>query len=506
LFDRWFRYCSDQSSDQHLPNKPRLCDIFGKVMFRAIFRPLKETLSKNKDLYAGSEGPVLMFIRDLERELIQERSPIFNTDHLGKMHVTSANSHHHLNPSMPIHYPAHINGNQLFSSNNGSEDKTMLVHVSSGGKTVPGEAMHPMATPAVDAHVMLGPETGMDASARDAKAKQEERKGVLRFDLVTNDSKREHLLMLVTLRNIFSKQLPKMPKQYITRLIFDRCHRSLCIIKHGIIVGGICFRPFKQQGFSEIAFCAITSSEQVKGYGTHLMNHLKEANRLDGIYHFLTYADNFAIGYFKKQGFTKEITQPQEKWKGYIKDYEGGTLMECVIHPNLEYLSIPKMIKRQRDVVYEKIKEISNSHIVHQGLDFQNKKNIPIDQIEGIRESGWVSTISETEKVALYKWLEQALADIMNHPSAWPFLKPVDPNEVKDYYEVIKNPMDLQTITERLQTKQYYITKDIFFADLVRMCENCRTYNSEGTQYYEAACEIEKVIKKWQTQHHKLMS
>ena len=30
------------------------------------------------------------------------------------------------------------------------------------------------------------------------------------------------------------------------------------------------------QGFSEIVFCAVTSKEQVKGYGTLLMNHLKD--------------------------------------------------------------------------------------------------------------------------------------------------------------------------------------------------------------------------------------
>ena len=26
------------------------------------------------------------------------------------------------------------------------------------------------------------------------------------------------------------------------------------------------------------------------------------------ITHFLTYADNYAVGYFRKQGFTKEVT------------------------------------------------------------------------------------------------------------------------------------------------------------------------------------------------------
>jgi histone acetyltransferase len=42
--------------------------------------------------------------------------------------------------------------------------------------------------------------------------------------------------------------------------------------------------------------------EQVKGYGTRLMNHLKQYSRdVDGLTHFLTYADNNAVGYFTKQ-------------------------------------------------------------------------------------------------------------------------------------------------------------------------------------------------------------
>lgn len=62
--------------------------------------------------------------------------------------------------------------------------------------------------------------------------------------------------------------------------------------------------PFESysQKFGEIAFCAITADEQVKGYGTRLMNHLKQhARDVDGLTHFLTYADNNAVGYFNKQ-------------------------------------------------------------------------------------------------------------------------------------------------------------------------------------------------------------
>lgn len=52
------------------------------------------------------------------------------------------------------------------------------------------------------------------------------------------------------------------------------------------------------QGFSEVVFCAVTSNEQVKGYGTHLMNHLKDYHIRNNILHFLSFADEFAIGQY----------------------------------------------------------------------------------------------------------------------------------------------------------------------------------------------------------------
>ena len=138
------------------------------------------------------------------------------------------------------------------------------------------------------------------------------------------------MILLTGLKNIFMKQLPKMPKEYITRLVYDPKHRGLAIVKKDLrVVGGITYRPFEDRGFAEIVFCAITSNEQVKGYGSLLMSHLKDQVLSTGkMTHFLTYADNYAIGYFKKQGFTKEIYLDRNRWVGYIKDYDGGTLME----------------------------------------------------------------------------------------------------------------------------------------------------------------------------------
>jgi histone acetyltransferase len=82
--------------------------------------------------------------------------------------------------------------------------------------------------------------------------------------------------MLTDLKNIFARQLPKMPKDYIVKLIFDRNHESMVIMREGEkVIGGICFRVFEAEKFAEVAFLAITANEQVRGYGTRLMNKLK---------------------------------------------------------------------------------------------------------------------------------------------------------------------------------------------------------------------------------------
>ncbi len=55
-----------------------------------------------------------------------------------------------------------------------------------------------------------------------------------------------------------------MPKEYVSRLVFDPKHKNLVLLKNGKeAIGGICFRMFPQQGFSEIVFCAVTANEQV---------------------------------------------------------------------------------------------------------------------------------------------------------------------------------------------------------------------------------------------------
>eukprot|EP00736_Rhodelphis_marinus_P009427 Rmarinus@m.22081 len=340
--------------------------------------------------------------------------------------------------------------------------------------------------------------------------RQEELDSAVKFYHVTNDSHDDNLIYLVGLKNLFSKQLPKMPREYISRLVFDRRHHSVALIKSGRVAGGICFRPFQKQDFGEIAFCAIHNNEQVKGYGTRLMNYVKEFVKSEfKIHHFLTYADNFAVGYFRKQGFTKQITLPRDQWVGYIKDYDGGTLMECVLDDNMDYLMFPVSVHIQRKCLSQKLQQISNSHVVYPGLECFREGGSgecpDVLKIPGLSETGYKgpedgggSRGSQSqeldEQLKLRAECKSLVKLLKRHSSAWPFLEPVKADEVPDYFDVIKDPIDLKTLEERLDKGPpfFYKSKEIFVADIRRMVNNCRLYNSSDTVYYQCAGELEK--------------
>ncbi len=289
----------------------------------------------------------------------------------------------------------------------------------------------------------------------------EEEQGAIQFCVVNNDNAPMSMIILTGLKNIFQKQLPKMPREYIARLIYDRNHLSMAIVR-GVdtgkieVIGGITYRPFNHRKFAEIVFCAIASNEQVKGYGAHLMNHLKDYVKASSpIVHFLTYADNYAIGYFKKQGFTKDINLERYIWVGYIKDYEGGTIMQCTVLPRIRYLNSAEIMARQKAAILWKINQTSIDNVVYRGIEaFKEGREISLDDIPGLKETGWTKEMDELarrpKRPAHYPVLQNLLTEILNHPSAWPFIQPVNRDEVPDYYEVIKEPMGLMPATALL--------------------------------------------------------
>uniref|UniRef100_A0A8C7PF01 Histone acetyltransferase n=1 Tax=Oncorhynchus mykiss TaxID=8022 RepID=A0A8C7PF01_ONCMY len=544
-YTRWLCYCHVPQSNDSLP-RYETTQVFGRSLLKSIFtvtrRQLLEKFRVEKDKLLPEKRTLILthfpkFLSMLEEEIYGENSPIWEADFTMPASEGGQLGHH----------PAAVSGSPSFSKgmNSGSSLGSLgldagvprqanvcfvlgvshvLYCLPSGEKRklpevltledakrirvmgdIPMELVNEVMMTITDPAAMLGPETSLLSAnaARDETARLEERRGIIEFHVIGNSlsqkSNKKILMWLVGLQNVFSHQLPRMPKEYITRLVFDPKHKTLALIKDGRVIGGICFRMFPTQGFTEIVFCAVTSNEQVKGYGTHLMNHLKEYHIKHSILYFLTYADEYAIGYFKKQGFSKDIKVTKSRYLGYIKDYEGATLMECELNPRIPYTELSHIIKRQKEII-KKLIERKQSQIrkVYPGLTCfkEGVRQIPVESIPGIRETGWKPSAKEKVKElkdpdVLYNMLKNLLAQVKTHPDAWPFMEPVKKTEAPDYYEIIRFPIDLKTMTERLKNR-YYVTKKLFIADLQRVITNCREYNPPDSEYCKCANTLEK--------------
>jgi len=246
------------------------------------------------------------------------------------------------------------------------------------------------------------------------------------------------------------------------------------------------------------------------------MNLLKRHAVTEGIEYFLTYADNYAIGYFKKQGFTKSISMPKGRYHGLIKDYDGGTMMECYVHPSIDFTRIPNMLQAQRHFIMSRVMLKAKSHkVVYEalprnfspplkGISRGNEAAARAMAIPGVAEAGWTmadlvaatgaSKDGDRQKNALKSDLLSLVRKVEEQQFAWPLREPVDTTEVTDYLEVVKEPIDLSTIEKRVRENKHYKNKQMLYADLMLMVDNCKKYNDKSSTYHECAVNLEKFI------------
>lgn len=90
--------------------------------------------------------------------------------------------------------------------------------------------------------------------------------------------------------------------------------------------------------------------------------------------------------------------------------------------------------------------------------------------------------LDDNDQVALSFIFEKLISGkLKTMPESWPFLKPVNKKQVKDYYTVIRKPMDLETVTKKVAAHKYHSRQE-FLADIALISKNCEQYNgSEST-------------------------
>ena len=303
--------------------------------------------------------------------------------------------------------------------------------------------------------------------------------------LITNDGTKQNLVWLAMARNIFHHELTKMPEPYITRLVFNKKHFTVLLIDNGVVIGGICFRPFFDHDFAEIAFCAVSSEVQVRGYGAYVMACVKTVLQVMGVYNILTYADNSAVNYFKRQGFTLQINFPREKWKRCIKDYQGATLIHCKIQKDVDYMYIHSITDEQKRFVSKLLPD----YIVHKSTQW------PIKSIQGI-------VIDKPAHFDVLNQMRIITQQAKLHSKAWPFLQPVNLQDAPKYLEIVQKPMDFSLLEKNMNEGKYKTLQE-FHDDMFLIFKNCYKYNGEDLSnvYSKAAKDLEKYAEKLFEEH-----
>ncbi|XP_065160409.1 transcription initiation factor TFIID subunit 1 isoform X2 [Atheta coriaria] len=103
--------------------------------------------------------------------------------------------------------------------------------------------------------------------------------------------------------------------------------------------------------------------------------------------------------------------------------------------------------------------------------------------------------LDDNDQVALTFILDNVVnAKLKTMSESWPFLKPVNKKQVKDYYNVIKRPMDLDTISQKVAAHKYH-SRHEFLVDVTQILENCTLYNGKDSSFTQKAEQLVAVCK-----------
>ncbi|XP_056642020.1 uncharacterized protein LOC130448611 [Diorhabda sublineata] len=91
--------------------------------------------------------------------------------------------------------------------------------------------------------------------------------------------------------------------------------------------------------------------------------------------------------------------------------------------------------------------------------------------------------------------MHKILDFVKNHEDAWPFTDPVEEEYAPNYYSIIRKPMDLQRMEERLESG-YYKSFDKFRGDFQLIVDNCKLYNGAENEYTEMVDNLLHVFEK----------
>ncbi|XP_078262668.1 bromodomain adjacent to zinc finger domain protein 1A [Rhinoraja longicauda] len=153
---------------------------------------------------------------------------------------------------------------------------------------------------------------------------------------------------------------------------------------------------------------------------------------------------------------------------------------------NLEFMRDEPVRKKRK---YTRRLQQIPSQVIKPGRRGRKRKcadtAVEVPKVTGNRRSS--SRHSGMHELSL---CEQLIVDLVRHEDSWPFLKLVNKAQVTDYYDIIKKPVALNIIREKLNRCEYNFASD-FIDDVELMFTNCFEYNPRNTSEAKAGMKLQ---------------
>lgn len=90
--------------------------------------------------------------------------------------------------------------------------------------------------------------------------------------------------------------------------------------------------------------------------------------------------------------------------------------------------------------------------------------------------------------------LKDTVEDLIKLDKEGYFLEPINAQAVPDYFDIVKEPMDFETVSNKVDAHQYASVADLRY-DVNLICTNAMLYNAKDTPFHRAAVRLQQRVQ-----------
>uniref|UniRef100_A0A3B4YW71 Protein polybromo-1 n=1 Tax=Seriola lalandi dorsalis TaxID=1841481 RepID=A0A3B4YW71_SERLL len=197
--------------------------------------------------------------------------------------------------------------------------------------------------------------------------------------------------------------------------------------------------------------------------------------------------------------YYQQIKQPialqQIRAKMKNGEYESVDQMETdlnLMFENAKRYNMPNSSIYKRAFRLQQIMQAKRRDLLRR--DDEDGDSILSSDAGSVKRKSHKKNVKKNRMKALYASVTEAREAGTNRRLCDLFMVKPSKKDYPDYYNVILEPMDLKTIEHNVRNERY-ATEEALMEDMKLMFRNARHYNEEGSQVYNDADVLEKILK-----------